>query len=40
VEQFISFPETKARYFRFTSTAALDGTGSSVAEMKIFVPAE
>ena len=36
VEQMISFPATKARYFRFFSTAALDGTGSSVAEMKIY----
>lgn len=40
VEQIISFPATKARYFRFFSTAALDGIGSSVAEMKIFAPAE
>lgn len=38
VEQFISFPSAKARYIRFFSTAALDGTGSSVAEMKIFTP--
>lgn len=36
VEQIISFPAQKARYFRFFTTAALDGTGSSVAEMKIF----
>ena len=36
VEQFITFPPRKARYFRFFSTAALDGVGSSVAEMKIF----
>ena len=35
VEQVISFPAQKARYFRFFSTAALDGTGSSVAELKI-----
>lgn len=38
VEQFISFPAAKARYVRFFSTGALDGTGSSVAEMKIFTP--
>ncbi len=36
VEQFVSFPPQKARYFRFSSTAALDGQGSSVAEMKIY----
>jgi len=36
VEQQISFPGQKARYVRFFSTAALDGTGSSVAEMKIY----
>ncbi len=40
VEQFISFPAAKARYIRFFSTAALDGTGSSVAEMKIYGPAK
>ncbi len=38
VEQFVSFPEQKARFFRFVSTAALDGTGSSVAEFKIYGP--
>ena len=32
----ISFPERRARYLRFFSTAALDGTGSSVAEFKIY----
>ena len=36
VEQIISFPEQKARYFRFISTAALDGDGSSAAEIKIY----
>lgn len=36
VEQIISFPEQKARFFRFFSTAALDGTGSSVAELRIY----
>ena len=36
VEQFVTFAPGKARYFRFFSTAALDGVGSSVAEMKIF----
>ena len=36
VEQFVTFAPKKARYFRFFSTAALDGVGSSVAEMKIF----
>ncbi len=36
VEQIISFEPRKARYFRFFSTAALDGQGSSVAEMKIY----
>ena len=35
VEQVITFEPQKARYFRFFSTAALDGSGSSVAEMKI-----
>lgn len=39
VEQVISFSPQKARYLRFFSTAALDGTGSSVAEMKIYGPA-
>lgn len=36
IEQHISFPPQKARYLRFFSTAALDGTGSSVAELKIY----
>ncbi len=36
VEQIISFTPQKARYFRFTSTAALDGTGSSAAEVRIY----
>ena len=36
VEQFINFPPQKARYIRFFSTAAIDGVGSSVAEMKIY----
>lgn len=37
VEQVISLPAAqKARYLRFFSTAALDGTGSSVAELKIY----
>ena len=36
VEQVISFTPQKARYFRFTSTAALDGTGSSAAEIRIY----
>ena len=35
VEQHISFTPQKARYVRFFSTAALDGTGSSVAEFKL-----
>ncbi len=39
VEQIISFPSTTARYFRFVSTQALDGKGSSVAEMKIYADA-
>ncbi len=36
VEQKITFPKQKARYMRFSSTAALDGVGSSVAEMKVY----
>ena len=36
VEQIISFTPQNARYFRFTSTAALDGTGSSAAEVRIY----
>ena len=36
VEQIISFEPQKARYIRFSSTAALDGTGSSAAELRIF----
>lgn len=36
VEQFVSFEPQEARYIRFYSTAALDGEGSSVAEMKIY----
>lgn len=40
VEQTISFPEQKARYVRFFSTAALDGTGASVAELKLHTPAK
>ena len=36
VEQIISFEPQKARYIRFVSTAALDGTGSSAAELRIF----
>ena len=36
VEQIISFEPQKARYIRFFSTAALDGTGSSAAELRIF----
>ena len=35
VEQHVSFPPQKARYVRFFSTAALDGSGSSVAELKL-----
>jgi alpha-L-fucosidase len=35
VEQFVTFEPQKARYVRFFSTAALDGVGSSVAELKI-----
>ncbi|MBR3696570.1 MAG: alpha-L-fucosidase [Akkermansia sp.] len=38
VEQQISFPAQKARYVRFFSTAALDGSGSSVAELKLLSP--
>ena len=36
VEQVITFTPQKARYIRFFSTAALDGSGSSVAELKIY----
>ena len=36
VEQVISFLARKARYLRFFSTAALDGSASSVAELKIY----
>ena len=36
VEQIIGFDPQKARYFRFFSTAALDGTGSSAAEIRIY----
>lgn len=36
VEQYVTFEPQEARYIRFTSTAALDGEGSSVAEMKIY----
>ena len=36
IEQHISFDPQKARYLRFFFTAALDGTGSSVAELKIY----
>ncbi len=36
VEQVISFTPRKARHIRFFSTAALDGTGSSVAEFKVY----
>ena len=36
VEQIISITPQKARYIRFFSTAALDGKGSSVAELKIY----
>ncbi len=35
VEQHISFPPQQARYVRFFSTAALDASGSSVAELKL-----
>ena len=38
VEQQISFEPQKARYVRFFSTAALDGSGSSVAELKLLAP--
>lgn len=38
VEQQISFPAQKARYVRFFSTAAVDGSGSSVAELKLLSP--
>ena len=38
VEQQISFEPCKARYIRFFSTAALDGSGSSVAELKVLSP--
>lgn len=38
VEQYVSFPPQQARYVRFFSTAALDGVGSSVAELKLFSP--
>lgn len=36
VEQYVTFEPQKARFIRFFSTAALDGKGSSVAEMKIY----
>jgi alpha-L-fucosidase len=36
VEQVITFTPRKARHIRFFSTAALDGTGSSVAEFKVY----
>ena len=36
VEQIINFSPVEARYFRFTSTAALDGEGSSAAEIRIY----
>ena len=36
MEQIISFEPQKARYIRFFSTAALDGTGSSAAEFRVF----
>ncbi len=36
VEQIITFEPQKARYIRFYSTATLDGTGSSVAELKFY----
>ena len=35
VEQVITFDAQKARYVRFTSTAALDGSGSSAAEIRM-----
>lgn len=38
VEQVVSFPPCKACRLRFFSTAALDGVGSSVAELKVFTP--
>ena len=38
VKQYVSFEPQKARYVRFFSTAALDGTGSSVAEMELLKP--
>lgn len=38
VEQHVTFPAQKARYIRFFSTAAVDGSGSSVAELKILAP--
>ena len=36
IEQYVTFTPQKARYIRFTATAALDGEGSSVAEMKVY----
>ena len=38
VKQYVSFEPKKARYVRFFSTAALDGTGSSVAELELLKP--
>lgn len=38
VKQYVSFEPQKARYVRFFSTAALDGTGSSVAELELLKP--
>lgn len=40
VEQIISFEPREAQYIRFFSTSALDGTGSSAAEIKVFAAAE
>ncbi len=36
VEQVIMFEPQNARFFRFTSTGSLDGTGSSAAEISIY----
>ena len=35
IEQTISFPQTKARYFRFTGTRAIGGKGVTVAEIAV-----
>ncbi|MDO5449771.1 MAG: alpha-L-fucosidase [Akkermansia sp.] len=36
IEQHIEFPATEARYFRFTATRSIEGSGSSAAEINIY----